>query len=80
MPFWIKAMGQQLAEAAIKNHHFEGFPIPQSARQLSFTHLCAEENLGLCYDLEEFQSISHSLCVKISIWRLSFQLQQKLLQ
>lgn len=34
--------------------------------------LCAEDNLGLCYDLEEFQSISHSLCVKISIWLLLF--------
>ena len=51
-----------MAEAAIKNNHEEGFPILQSDPQLSFIHFFADENLGLCYDLEGFQPIS-PLCV-----------------
>lgn len=72
MPFLIKAMGQQMAEEVLKTITLKDFPFCNLLVS-SASYLCAEEKLGLCYDLEEFQSMSHPLCVKILIWLLFFQ-------
>lgn len=72
VPFLIKAMGQWMAKKSLKTITLEDFPFCNLLVSLS-SHLCAEENLGLRYDLEELWFISHLLRVKIlfSFYRFS---------
>lgn len=66
MPFFDQSYRIVDGKQGSKNNHVEWFPILSSAVS-SASHLCTEENLGLCYKSEQFQSISHPLRVTILI-------------